>query len=142
MDSRQNEINPVFTKAILALLLILNHSVMVGAMEAEEIPDEAHPYGQTFKHEHLHHHAHQHDDHDIAALTDLELSDQETHTAVPEHHNDQEPHHEHGVHVHLNMDVPQTVHLDLQRRGSEALTSYQRVHQSQTWSPPVPPPNR
>ncbi|MES3008620.1 MAG: hypothetical protein V4751_12710 [Pseudomonadota bacterium] len=118
-------------KVLIALLLILNHSVMFGTMEAEEIPDAAHPYGQTFEHELLHHHSHQHEHHDASS------------TATDSgHHDEYEPHHEHGAHTHLNMDVPQTISLDLQRQSGQASTSYALPHQSQTYSPPVPPPNR
>ncbi len=118
-------------KVLIALLLILNHSVMFGVMEAEEIPDEAHPYGQTFEHEHLHHHSHGHEHHDVSSIP-----------MEPGHHDEHEPHHEHGAHTHLSMDAPQTISLDLQREGTQALTSYALPHQSQIYSPPVPPPNR
>jgi hypothetical protein len=125
-------------KVLIALLLILNHSVMFGTMTAAEMPDEEHPYGQAVNHENLHHHAH-HDDHH---------SDYHDHQVAsgdimePGHHDENEPHHEHGVHIHLNMDLPQTISIDLLPQGSQAVASYHLVHQSQTYSPPVPPPNR
>jgi hypothetical protein len=121
--------NLVYTKVLIALLLILNHSVMLGSMEAEEIPNAEHPYGQTFEHEHLHHHSHGDDDHDTPGVS-------------VGHHDEHDPHHEHGAHVHLNLDLPQTIGLDFQRQRSHVLASYQLPHQSQTYSPPVPPPNR
>ena len=125
-------------KVLIALLLILNHSVMFGTMTAAEMPDEEHPYGQAVNHENLHHHSH-HDDHHNDHRDHQVVTGNVTDSA---HHDENEPHHEHGVHIHLNMDLPQTISLDLQPQVGQALPGYQLHHHNQTYSPPVPPPNR
>ncbi len=133
-----NETHPVYAKVAIALLLILNNSVMFGAIQAAEMPDEHHPWGQAYQHDYLHHHSHDHE-RQGTSLTTL-IAD---HTdALQVEHDEHHEHHEHGAHSHMNMDLPQTVGLEFRRTASQALTLYELHHQSQTYTPPVPPPNR
>ncbi|OGT73778.1 MAG: hypothetical protein A3H44_02695 [Gammaproteobacteria bacterium RIFCSPLOWO2_02_FULL_57_10] len=123
---------------MFALLLMLNHSLMFGVMEAAALPDEDHPFGQAVPHEHLHDHNHQVIDEHSHGHDSGEH--QRAVTGSDDH--SQEHHHSHGVHVQLNCDLPYSLNFNLPKPGCDALTDYHVTHQSLTYAPPVPPPNR
>ena len=105
----------------MAILLLLNHSLMFGVAEAAHIPDDEHPYGHIMDYDH------------------------ETIPAghsVDDGHESHEQHHKHGMHVHLNCDLPYTLSFEFETPGSESFDARQFLHPSLAYSPPVPPPNR
>jgi hypothetical protein len=131
----------MYRKIFLALVLIFNHSLMFGVTEAAHIPDENHPYGAakySYEHSHAHSHAHVHEHaagnahqltHDTADDSDL--------AADTEH----EHHHKHGVHIHLSCELPYSLNFELKSLGSQILAFSESLHQTPSYSPPVPPPN-
>lgn len=128
-------------KILFALLLMLNHSLMFGAVQAASLPDEDHPFGKAIPHDHLHHHDH-HDHHEMNEhAPSHDESHHQTNSAASDDEHHDHHHHSHGMHAQLNCDLPCSRDLNLQKRCCEALTYYHVTHQSLTYSPPVPPPN-
>lgn len=141
-------------KIVLALLLILNHSLLYGVSQAAYIPDAEHPYGHAYQHEHLHvhlydhepalepelkkSHDHDHHAHDVAPL-DLNTDNHSEFTGAENHHESQ---HTHGVHIQLNCDLPFTLSLTLLNLCDAHPAGHQHEHASLAFAPPVPPPNR
>lgn len=105
---------PVYKKLLFAMVLVLNHSLMFGVTEAAHIPDAEHPYGHTVNYDHG-------DD-----------SDQDV---------DGEQHHKHGMHVHLGCALSYSLNFSVQTVPDQALSSCKFLHQSLSYTPPVPPPN-
>ncbi len=130
----RQSISPVYMKIVLGLLLLLNHSVMFGAMAAADMPDEAHPFGTAVNHEHLHHHSHDKQPH---------ASDQHSpvNSDQAQVHDELDPHHEHGMHIQLNMDLPSIVVFEFRNQTRQQFIASYLSGKSQIYSPPVPPPN-
>jgi hypothetical protein len=140
---------------LFALLLMLNHSLLLGASQAAYIPDELHPFGSAFPHEHLHAHAHETDHHhhehghspdgheqDDHALAESQPADSQpafTTADAPDHDHDTA--HSHGVHVPLNCDLPFSLTIALDTAPSDPPASRQHLHAGLAYAPPVPPPN-
>ncbi len=136
---------------LFALLLMLNHSLLFGASQAAYIPDELHPFGSAFPHEHLHEHGHDDHDHghghdhdDHAHNMDQPLSTPDSphvfDTAMaPDHDHDTT--HSHGAHVPLNCDLPFSLSFALNTAHTEPPASSQHMHAGLAFAPPVPPPN-
>lgn len=120
-------------KILLAILLLLNQFIMVGAMAYADLPDEDHPFGKAVKHDNLHHHSH--DDH-------TSFSDEYAivHGDLSQAHDDIDSHHEHGIHIHWNMDLPTTIVFEPQNQSGQQFIASYLPGKSQTYSPPVPPP--
>lgn len=127
--------NCVFNKIILAIILILNHSFLFGAIQAAEMPDECHPFGHSMPADHSrlmtpeqHAQLHQYDTDPHAAENCLT------------HHVDHDGHHEHGMHIHLSLSLPETIDITVARQQSLALPPYLLAHKNLSYIPPVPPP--
>ena len=123
----------MYKKFFLALMLVFNHSLMFGVTEAAHIPDEDHPYGLA---EHAHQHSHEHatgDAHELSQDTAVGMD-----LAADNEHEHQ---HKHGVHVHLNCELPYSLNFELKNLRSQIPAVSKSLHQSQSYSPPVPPPN-
>lgn len=118
----------------LALLLTLNHSLLFGVMEAAHLPDADHPLGQIYTHDHAPHA----DDTDTVEHHDHHVLPQAASATSDSHHAD----HHHGVHVHLNCDLPESFDLAYVRPASERPWTCLSLLPGRTYSPPVPPPDR
>ncbi|MBU2098120.1 MAG: hypothetical protein KKD00_05120 [Gammaproteobacteria bacterium] len=130
----------LYKKLILAFILLFNHSLMFGVTEAAHIPDEEHPRGYAY-----HAGVDQHE-HDIDVLHVLDhalqhISAQVNASDDAANHAGHDHHHKHGTHIHLNCELPYSLHFDFQLSGSQVPCAHLITHQSQLYSPPVPPPN-
>lgn len=105
-------------KHILILLFLFNHSLMFGVIEAAHLPDADHPYGHA-----VGYHAH-----------DNAQDNEDVHSAD----HDTQPH---GLHIHLNIDLPSNPDFAFPRAGSQQLAASTSSHQNLAYAPPVPPPN-
>jgi len=105
-------------KFLIALMLLLNYSLLFGVVEGAHIPDVEHPYGHTVSYDHTGEHL--------------------THTG---HADDHEQHHKHGTHIHLGAFIPYSLNFALQPLVHHAPSQHKFLHPSLTYSPPVPPPN-
>lgn len=129
-------------RIVFALLLVMHYSLAFGAIEAAAMPDEHHPFGKAIQHDHLHQHSHDHHD-DLA----IDLDNGYDHEQNISSHNDSagefhDHHHKHGINIQLNMDLPGLFSLDLYKTDSPPATPYRLHHNSLSYAPAVPPPNR
>ena len=111
----------MYKKLVMALLLILNHSLMIGVTEAAHMPDEEHPYGHTVDYDHA------------AELVEHSPDDG---------HEFHEQHHKHGAHVHLGFALPTNVDGTVPPAGAVLMMNHKFLLSGLTYAPPVPPPNR
>ncbi len=151
----------VSLKVLLALLLMLNHSLLFGVSQAAYIPDEDHPYGYAYQHEHLHEHPevtpHEglfdapHADHDVEINEDPRHHEHDEHPAdnaaeslatLNDTDHEHEFHHTHSAHIPLNCDLPFTLSFTLLNPDGATPASHQYLHLNLAYAPPVPPPNR
>lgn len=126
----------MYRKVILAFLLVLHYSLAFGAIEAATLPDEQHPLGKAIHHDH--HHVH-HDHHDQDHNNHVEPDGAAPHESAGDTHDHQ---HKHGVSIQLNMVVSGLCALDFYKSDSPALTPYRLDHNSLSYAPAVPPPDR
>lgn len=125
----------MYTKIILAILLVFNHSLLFGAIQAAEMPDECHPNGHNSPLDHISQmSSEQH------ALVHLESGvSLDTRIDCLEHDSEHDEHHEHGMHIHLSLDLPETFEVPVQIQAKLALPPYQMNQQFLSYTPPVPP---
>ncbi|MGJ8689189.1 MAG: hypothetical protein ACSHXZ_06655 [Gammaproteobacteria bacterium] len=126
----------MYTKIILAILLVFNHSLLFGAIQAAEMPDECHPNGHNSPLDHpgqmsSKQHALVH----IESGTSLDAR-----ADCLEHDLEHDEHHEHGMHIHLSLSLTDTLEVPVQIQAMLALPPYQMNHQFLSYTPPVPPP--
>lgn len=108
-------------KFVIALLLILNYSLMFGVTEAAHMPDSEHPYGHTVDYDHV--------------------------DKLPEHspddgHEFHDQHHKHGAHVHLGFALPVSIDISAELVGAALMINNKLSYSNLTYSPPIPPPTR
>lgn len=118
---------------LFAIFLILNHSLLIGEIQAAAMPDEEHSVAQESPLEHtqefsLGEHL-MHDHSDIEQIHDCVVD-----------HFEHADHHQHGMHIHLSMALPDDLMVDVQLRSSMPNAPYLFSQQNQTYSPPTPPP--
>ena len=111
----------MYKKLLMALLLIINHSVMIGVTEAAHMPDEEHPFGHTVDYDH---------------------ADEPVEHSSDDGHDYHEQHHKHGAHVHLGIALPVNVDVAVQPVDSVFMVTHKALLSGLIYSPPVPPPNR
>ncbi|MCB1664677.1 MAG: hypothetical protein KDI28_02815 [Pseudomonadales bacterium] len=122
-------------KIVFALLLILNHSLLLGEIQAAEMPDSEHPFGHESPLDHL---------------VEFSLEEHllhEHHVDGGEHdceqvHPSHQDHHEHGMHIHLSLALADSLLLDSVPAPRAPQVPYLLTHKNQTYTPPVPPPIR
>lgn len=123
----------MYRKILFAFILILNHSLLMGQIQAAEMPDEEHPFGHESP-VHIHDHAHPeqvtHSHENFQSQSDYE-----------EHLNMHDEQHQHGMHIHLSLALPDALVVDAQKQSLTSLPIYGFAHQNQTYAPPIPPPN-
>ncbi len=114
-------INYVHKKLLIALLLILNYSLMFGVTEAAHIPDNEHPYGHAVDYDH---------------------SDELLEHSPDDGHEFHDEHHKHGAHVHLGFALPVSIDIDVELVDAVLTINHKLSYSNLTYSPPVPPPAR
>lgn len=100
------------------------------------MPDEQHPFGKAIPHEHHHFHD---DHHDQNHNNHAEQVNAEHHEPAGDAHDHQ---HKHGISIQLNVDVPGLFAPDFYKTDSPPVTPYRLDHNSLSYAPAVPPPDR
>jgi hypothetical protein len=121
------------TKILLAIFLILNHSLLIGEIQAAAMPDEEHSVAQESPMEHAQEFSlgeHLIHDHSVAEAQ---------HDCVVDHFEHAD-HHQHGMHISLSLALPDEFMINMRFRSSMPNSLYLFSPQNQTYSPPTPPP--
>ena len=118
---------------LFAIFLILNHSLLIGEIQAAAMLDEEHSIAQESPMEHTQEFSlgeHLIHDHHI---------DEPPHDCVTDHfeHSD---HHQHGMHISVSLALPDDVMMDVRFRSTMPNAAYRFSQQEQTYSLPTPPP--
>ncbi len=124
----------MYTKIIFAIILVMNHSLLFGAIQAAEMPDECHPFGHNTPLDHPDKLSSE--QHVLLHATD----NNQLHGDCLEHNLEHDEHHEHGMHIHLSLSLPETLEVPVQMQAKLALPPYLANQQYLSYTPPVPPP--
>ena len=110
----------MYRKILLAFILILNHSLLIGQIQAAEMPDEEHPFGHESP-EHFHDHVH-------SEQVFLSHENFQSQSDYEEHLNTHDEQHQHGMHIHLSLALPDALVVDAQKMSLTSLPIYGFAH--------------
>lgn len=87
------------------------------------MPDAEHPYGHTVSY-----------DHEDEGRQNADGRSVDGSSVDNEHHK-------HGMHVHLGCVLPYSLNFSVQTVPDQSFSTCKFLHQSLSYTPPVPPPN-